>query len=148
MVKREAILEFLPYAHIVKISDEELEFITEYQEIEQALSKLFEGNTQIIIYTKGRDGAEIYTRTTKVHVPGNKLKVVDTTGVGDSFIGAFLYKLLENEIKQRELGNLSETILKDYLSFANDYAGYSTLGKRAIGSYATLSEIENFRMNK
>nr|WP_307991870.1 carbohydrate kinase [uncultured Niameybacter sp.] len=145
---REAILEFLPYAHIIKISDEELEFITGYKEMDKALPKLFEGNAQIIIYTKGGDGAEIYTRKAKVCVEGNKLKVVDTTGAGDSFIGAFLYRLLENEVNQRELGSLSEDSLKDYLSFANDYAGYSTLGKGAIGSYATLSEIENFRMNK
>ena len=145
---RAAILEFLPYAHIIKISDEELEFITGYKEIEEALPKLFEGNAQIIIYTKGGDGAEIYTRTTKVYVEGNKLKVVDTTGAGDSFIGAFLYKLLENEVGQSELGSLSNASLHDYLSFANDYAGYSTLGKGAIGSYATLSEIESFRMNK
>lgn len=145
---RAAILEFLPYAHIIKISDEELEFITGETKIENALPKLFEGNAQIIIYTKGGDGAEIHTRTTKVEVQGNKLEVVDTTGAGDSFIGSFLYKLLANEVSVAELGNLSDSTLKEYLSFANDYAGYSTLGKGAIGSYATLSEIENFRANK
>lgn len=145
---RAAILEFLPYAHIVKISDEELEFITGYKEMEKALPELFKGNAEIIIYTKGGDGAEIYTRTTKVHVPGNKLEVVDTTGAGDSFIGAFLYRLLADEVNQEELSTLSEATLKEYLSFANDYAGYSTLGKGAIGSYATLREIENFRADK
>lgn len=145
---RQAILEFLPYAHIIKISDEELEFITGCDKIEDALPKLFKGNGEIIIYTKGGDGAEIYTRSKKVHVPGNKLDVVDTTGAGDSFIGAFLFMLLSNQVGQEALETLSEEELAQYLSFANDYAGYSTLGKGAIGSYATLDEIIKFRSSK
>lgn len=145
---KEAILEFLPYAHIIKISDEELEFITGYQTIEEAKSLLFKGNAQIIIYTKGGNGAEIYTRNSMTSVEGNKVEVIDTTGAGDSFIGAFLYKLLENDVNSEALSHLSEETLKAYLSFANDYAAYSTLGKGAIGSYATLEEIENYIVNK
>lgn len=145
---KEAILQFLPYAHVIKISDEELEFITGYQTIEEAKALLFKGNAQIIIYTKGGDGAEIYTRTGMTSVEGNKVEVIDTTGAGDSFIGAFLYKLLESDVNAETLGQLSEETLKTYLSFANDYAAYSTLGKGAIGSYATLEEIEDYIMNK
>ena len=40
---RKAILEFLPFAHIVKISDEELEFITGFNNIEDAKEVLFNG---------------------------------------------------------------------------------------------------------
>lgn len=147
-VCKEAILEFLPYAHVIKISDEELEFITGYNTIEEAKELLFAGNAKLVIYTKGGDGAEIHTRNSIISVEGNRVEVVDTTGAGDSFIGAFLYKLLENDVKVEALEGLSAATLKGYLSFANDYAAYSTLGKGAIGSYATLEEIENYIVNK
>ena len=63
---REAILEFLPLAHIVKISDEELEFITGYNNIDEAKTVLFNGNVKMILFTKGKDGAEIQDRKSVV----------------------------------------------------------------------------------
>ncbi len=50
---KEAVLEFMPLAHVLKISDEELEFITGHSDIEKALPELFKGNTRMVIYTKG-----------------------------------------------------------------------------------------------
>ena len=48
---RKAILEFLPFAHIVKISDEELEFITGFNNIEDAKEVLFNGSVKMVIFT-------------------------------------------------------------------------------------------------
>lgn len=145
---QKAILEFLPLAHVVKISDEELEFITGETDINVAKDKLFTGNVEMIIYTKGGDGAEIITKTKHVAIPGNVVKVMDTTGAGDSFIGALLYELGRDDVSASAMKTLSEETLREYLSFANDYAGYSTLGKGAIASYATLEELEAFRREK
>ena len=80
---RKAILEFLPFAHIVKISDEELEFITGFNNIEDAKEVLFNGSVKMVIFTKGKDGAEIYTKDKVVSIEGNVVEVVDTTGAGD-----------------------------------------------------------------
>ena len=104
---RKAILEFLPFAHIVKISDEELEFITGFNNIEDAKEVLFNGSVKMVIFTKGKDGAEIYTKDKVVSIEGNVVEVVDTTGAGDSFIGAFLFKLLENEVNLDGIDKLS-----------------------------------------
>ena len=51
---RQTILDFIPKAHIVKISDEELAFITGCLTIEEAREKLFVGNVQLVIYTLSR----------------------------------------------------------------------------------------------
>ncbi len=59
---KNAISEFLPFAHIVKISDEELEFITGENDIEKSLHKLFVGNVELVLYTKGKDGVDAYTK--------------------------------------------------------------------------------------
>ena len=48
---KETVWEFLPFAHIVKIADEELEFITGKQRIEDALDDLFIGQVRCILYT-------------------------------------------------------------------------------------------------
>ncbi len=66
---RQAILEFLPLAHIVKVSDEELEFITSIKDEEEALKSLFVGNVEVVIYTKGTYGSEFITKGRTIHVP-------------------------------------------------------------------------------
>ena len=144
---RKAILEFLPLANIVKISDEELEFITGYDTVDKAKEVLFNGNVKLVLFTKGKDGAEAHTKDKIVKIPGNSVDVVDTTGAGDSFIGSFLFKLLQDNINIKNLDSISDEMLKEYLVFSNYYATYSTTKKGAIGSYATLDEITKY-MNK
>ena len=140
---RSTIVDFLPKAHIVKISDEELEFITGYKSIEEAKEVLFKGNVKLVIYTKGANGAEIYNKEKRLaSVDGIKTEVVDTTGAGDSFIGSFLYSLLKDKIRFEELEILSEDRLTKYLEFSNVYASNSTTKKGAIGAMATKEEIE------
>ena len=138
---RDAIMEFLPLAHVVKISDEELEFVTGYDNMDEAKEVLFKGNVNMVLFTKGKDGAEAYTKDRVVKIPGNIVDVVDTTGAGDSFIGSFLFKLLEDDVNMEQLNSISDEKLREYLTFSNAYAAYSTTKKGAIGSYATLDEI-------
>ena len=59
---RRTVLEFLPLADVVKISDEELEFLTGTSDIEAALPSLFVGHVQLVLYTCGSAGAHAYTR--------------------------------------------------------------------------------------
>lgn len=141
---RNTILEFLPYAHVIKISDEELDFITGYSDMEKAKEVIFKGNCKVLIYTKGGEGAEVYTKDSMVSVKGLKTNVVDTTGAGDSFIGSFLFSLLNDKVDLEELDTISGEKLKGYLSFSNYYAGNTTTKKGAIGSMADISEIEKY----
>ena len=141
---KNAILEFLPFAHVLKISDEELEFITGYSDMEKAKEVLFTGNVKLVLFTKGKDGAEAITKNRTVKIPGNVVNAIDTTGAGDSFIGSFLYSLLNDDVSVSDLENLDEETLRNYLLFSNHYAGYSTTKKGAISSYATLEEIKEY----
>ena len=88
---RDVILEFLPLANILKISDEELEFITGIKDENDALKSLFKGNVKVVIYTKGEDGAIFITKNKEfIESKGLRVNAVDTMGAGDSFIGSFL----------------------------------------------------------
>ena len=144
---KDAILEFLPLANIIKISDEELEFITGETDIEKAKEFLFKGDVKLVLFTKGKDGAEAITKTKTVKIDGNVVNAIDTTGAGDSFIGSFLFSLLNDNVGIDDLENLDENTLRKYLLFSNYYAGYSTTKKGAIASYATLNEINDYIKN-
>ena len=87
---RGTVLQFLPLSNILKISDEELEFLTGTADIEAALPQLFVGDVQLVLYTCGSSGAHAYTRTAHGFAPCRKVRAVDTTGAGDGFIGSFL----------------------------------------------------------
>jgi len=136
-----AVHEFMPMAHILKVSDEELEFLTGKKEIAEALDDLFVGNIKMIIYTKGSEGAECYTKCAKAFAPCEKIKAVDTTGAGDGFIGSFLYQLYSNGINAQKLDDLSEDQMHSFLTFSNQFCGYSVQRKGAIASYPTLQEL-------
>ena len=147
---RNVILEFLPLSNIVKISDEELEFITGICEEEKALKSLFVGNVRAIIYTKGADGACFISKESDklkiIESSGNKVNAIDTTGAGDSFIGSFLYQLGKENIKLDEIKNIKEETIRDMLSFSNKYAADTTTKKGAIAAMCTLEEFENINL--
>lgn len=139
---KRAILEFLPEAHILKISDEELEFITGKKTIEEAKNQLFTGNVQMILYTKGKDGAECYIKNAMAVSKGVQVKAYDTTGAGDGFIGSFLYQLAADGITAESLGDLTEEKMKQYMDFSNRFCAISVGKEGAIASYPTLAQMQ------
>lgn len=136
------IQEFIPYANILKISDEEVLFITGCEDIEDALPALFAHRCELVIYTMGKDGVTLFTNDgRKLHVPGYQVDVIDTTGAGDSFIGAFLSCVLHDE---KPLLSYCDDELQTFLRFSNAYAAYTTTKEGALDAMADRDEIERF----
>ncbi|MBQ8508614.1 MAG: carbohydrate kinase [Clostridia bacterium] len=136
------IAEFLPQSDILKISDEELAFITGETDIEAALPKLFIGRVGLILYTCGGDGAHAYTRTAHAHAPSFAAgKVIDTTGAGDAFAAAMLWQLANAGVT--DLSALDENTLTGMLTLANRYCGVSVTRSGAIPSYPSAEEFFN-----
>ncbi|BCN29306.1 carbohydrate kinase family protein [Anaeromicropila herbilytica] len=139
---RKAVLEYIPKAHILKISDEELEFVTGKKTVEEAKDQLFCGNVELVVFTKGPEGASAYTKTTEVDSKGFRVNAVDTTGAGDAFIGSFLYQMANDGISQEGIAGLSSEQMKRYLDFSNAYCSRSVLKAGAIASYPTAEEMK------
>ena len=76
---RQTVLQFLPLSNILKVSDEELEFLTGTADIEAALPQLFAGDVQLVLYTCGSKGAYAYTRAAHAFAPCQKVRAVDST---------------------------------------------------------------------
>ena len=138
---RKAILEFLPLSNIVKISDEELEFITGIKDEKEALDSLLTGDVKVIIYTKGTNGAEFITKERVIFSPSFKVSAQDTTGAGDSFIGSLLYQVAEGEYSLEELVTLSEKKVQEILTFSNATAALTVCKKGAIGALPLKEEV-------
>ena len=139
---RGTVLQFLPLSNILKISDEELEFLTGTADIEAALPQLFVGDVQLVVYTCGSSGAHAYTRTAHGFAPCRKVRAVDTTGAGDGFIGSFLWQLERDGVTRNKLEKLSRARLCEYLAFSNQFCGISVQQHGAIDSYPTLDQMQ------
>lgn len=139
---RQTVLQFLPRSHMVKISDEELAFLTGCQDIQQALPRLFVGNVQLVVYTCGSNGAYAFTRSAQAFAPCTPVKAVDTTGAGDAFIGSFLWQMARDGVDAAALPKLRKTQLEQYLAFSNRYCGASVQQYGALSSYPTLAQMD------
>ena len=129
-------------SNILKISDEELEFLTGTADIESALPQLLVGDVQLVLYTCGSSGAHAYTRTAHGFAPCRKVRAVDTTGAGDGFIGSFLWQLERDGVTRNKLEKLSRARLCEYLAFSNQFCGISVQQHGAIDSYPTLDQMQ------
>lgn len=121
-----AVKEFMPYADLLKFSEEELFFLTGETDICKGADRLFEEYPlQMILYSKGKEGAMLLTREQIFSACGVPARVRDTTGAGDALAAAFLYCLSQGR-------DFSQC-----LDLANRYAGKSVEKYGAIPSYSS-----------
>ena len=139
---RQTVWQFIPLTHILKLSDEELPFLTGTEDIEAALPVLFTGDVQLVLYTCGSKGARAYTRTASTRARSPKVAAVDTTGAGDGFIGSLLWQLQRDGVTAAELPKLSRSRLTEYLAFSNRFCAISVQQPGGIESYPTLAQLE------
>lgn len=133
---RDGMMLGFDYASIVKISEDELEFLTGGD-----VYALWKQYTRLIVVTMGKDGARAYTRDgTFMLAEGQGVKTVDTTGAGDSFTAALLYKLLTSNNLDILLDDATK--LGDILHFANTVGALTTTKRGAIPALPSLEQVE------
>ncbi|GAB4522899.1 MAG: carbohydrate kinase [Anaerolineae bacterium] len=130
---RREMLAGLEYAHILKISDEELEFLTGGHDV----APLWRDALRLIVVTHGADGATAYTRDTSVTAAPFRVESVDTTGAGDGFVAGMLSGILTNPDDYLEK-------LPELLRFANAVGALTTTKRGAIPALPTRAEVEAF----
>ena len=138
---KNVIHEYIQYADILKISDEEVEFIFGNKDIEENLDYLFDQGVKLLVYTSGKDGAVAYTKNVVAHSNGIKVNAVDTTGAGDGFIGCLLYQMAKENVDLEQINILTEEQLKTYLDLSNKFCSISVTKEGAIASYPRAKEI-------
>lgn len=138
---RETILAFVPKAHLVKISDEELEFITGISDEGAAIASLFTGDVKAVVYTRGAAGASLFINGKEMQSDGFSVQVQDTTGAGDAFIGGFLFQLLQAGATPENLLFNLEQHGEEIVRFSNAAGAITATGKGAISALPSLQQI-------
>ena len=137
---REQLLWGLGQADVVKISDEEVEFLFGLSPEEGAERILDEYGVKLVFVTCGAEGCAYRNRNASGRVPGlSGLTVTDTTGAGDIFGGSAVWALLQTGKAPEELGRGE---LERITAFACASAGLSTTRAGGISSLFSLEEIK------
>lgn len=85
--------QLLPHCTIVKLSDEETQFVTDEADPSAALAALKAKGIAWPIVTLGAAGAAVLVHGEEVRVPAPRVEVVDTTGAGDGFMAGLLFQV-------------------------------------------------------
>uniref|UniRef100_A0A803Q2V9 fructokinase n=1 Tax=Cannabis sativa TaxID=3483 RepID=A0A803Q2V9_CANSA len=134
---REQILSIWDKADVIKVSDVELVFLTKNDKIDDASAmSLWHPNLKLLLVTLGENGCRYYTKNFHGSVDAFHVKAVDTTGAGDSFVGALLTKIVDDQSIIED-----EARLKEVLTFANACGAITTTKKGAIPALPTETEV-------
>ena len=138
---KQQLLWGLQQADVVKISDEEVDFLFGLSPEAGAAHILSEYGAKLVFVTCGADGCYFSNGTARGHVDSlQNIKVVDTTGAGDIFGGSALWKLLQTGKAPEEL---TEAELREVTRFACTAAGLSTTKPGGISSVPELENVIN-----
>ena len=130
----------LKHSDIVKIADNELEFLTGENDFDKgaAILKEWFPNIRMLNVTAGPDGSYCYYENTRVYVSAFLLGgTIETTGAGDTFCACVLHDVLENGLDDR-----TEESLTNMLRYANAAAYLVTTKKGAIRSMPAPEDID------
>lgn len=134
---REQIKYGLAHCDILKISDNEVQFVSQREDYEEGIRYIQEQyHIPLILFTMGKEGSRAYYNGICVEVKGKKVQTIETTGAGDTFCGASLSYLLDHD-----LSRLTEEELKEMLEFANAAAAIVTTRKGALKAMPKREEI-------
>ncbi len=144
-VARQEILNGMRYADVVKINDDELEFLTGTRNFETGAQQLLVHGPSLFVITLGGAGCYFYAESTHGTVVGGKVQAVDTTGCGDGFTAGFLAQLLQHlPEKGRAFVVPEKSVLEESCRFANAVGAITALSRGAIPSLPTQAEVEKF----
>lgn len=150
---KEGLLSIWDKAHVAKLSDEEVEFLTAPEAQPSAAAKstfgakldgldqigrralsLWHDGLRCLLVTEGSKGSRYFSRLGGLgFVPGFKVKAIDATGAGDAFVAGFLVQLAESPSLLD-----SEEQLRKAVALANACGAITTTKRGAIPSLPTL----------
>ena len=136
---REQVLYGLGHCQILKISDNEIQWLTgkdDYTEGVQWILERYE--IPLILVSMGKEGSRAYYKGMIVETaPFLQENTIETTGAGDTFCACVLHYVCEHG-----LSDLTEDNLKEMLVFANAAASLITTRKGALRVMPERKEIE------
>ena len=117
--------DVLPSFNLVKLSSDEVYFLTNKINEDEGIKLLLKPN-QIYIVTLGSKGSKLYFEDKIIFVPSTTIKTIDTTGAGDAFLSGILNYINKYPFTKSEL------YLTNLLKYANKLGAFATTHIGAI----------------
>ncbi|MEP0357214.1 MAG: carbohydrate kinase [Paraglaciecola sp.] len=130
---------YFKMADMVKVSDEELTLLSGENDMKTGCQFFHDLGVKLVLVTLGPDGCLVSLNGKQTIVPAYEINAVDTTGAGDSFIGALLYKMSEAAPSE----NFYENDLEEFVAFAGKVSGLVCSSIGAMSALPTLAEVES-----
>ncbi|MBV9867446.1 MAG: hypothetical protein JO316_19000 [Abitibacteriaceae bacterium] len=138
---REIIWDMMPHCDVVKLADEEWEFITGTPDFASGAAKIRECGPRLVVVTRGADGAYYNCAGAQGEISSFKVNAVDTLGAGDAFVAGLLAQVLQR-------GSLDDVLnqeaLDQIIRFSNACGAIATQKAGAIPALPTRAEVEQF----
>jgi fructokinase len=113
------LLRLMALADIVKISDEDVQWMTGKADVSAAARTWLKAGAKLVAITRGGSGVEIFAKGRHVSLAAPKVSVADTVGAGDTFTAGFLTWLSRNTLlSKKAIASLGGEQLKDAAEFA------------------------------
>lgn len=128
-------LEFMKVADFIKLSDEEAMLLTGENTLELAIEKLTLKRLKTIAITLGKKGTMVIKDGKSFIIDSIKINQKDSTGAGDAFVGAVLYKLSIIE-------GLKSIDYEEIIAFANVVGAITCENYGAISSIPTMDNVK------
>jgi fructokinase len=144
-IYRKRLKYLMPLVDVLKLSDDDMAWITGTRNMEEGLSRLDHNHAGLVIITEGSKGARAVWRGETVSVPCPNVEVAETTGCGDSFIAGVISKLAP--LGRSGLADMSPKFLKNTLAWANACASIVAARYGAADSMPRAPEVQEFMLS-
>jgi fructokinase len=124
-------------AEVIKVSEEELRFLSDESILERAVRSLWHERLRLLVVTQGRAGCMYFTAEGSDHIPGFAVQAKDTTGAGDAFVAGMLSGLLEANFAWEKV------VIEKALTLGNAAGALSTTQIGAMSSLPSLETIQS-----
>lgn len=142
------ILDTLKWADMVKINEDELNFLTGSRDLSAAEALRKEHNIPLLIITLDSRGAYITTAKGNRTIPGFQVSLVEATGAGDGFNSGVIAGLMPHiktaPDRRKVLESMEISVLADIIRRANAIGALACTRPGAIPALPTTEEIDVF----
>lgn len=120
---RERVEAFASHAHLIKVSEEDLQLLYPEREPQQVAAGWLNERCQLVFLTHGSAGASVHCRHGHWSAPAVPVHTRDTVGAGDTFQAALLSYLARHDLDSPEaLKTLDRATIDDMLRLAIEAA--------------------------
>lgn len=138
---KNVVLEYIKYSDIVKISDNEIEFLFGTTDVTQAANSVLSMGARAFVLTLGSGGARLVTKAVDVFCPAFSVKAIDSTGAGDAFNGGLISFMIKNNLN---IGMVSGKTAYEMLQYANACGAILVTKHGAIESMPSEKQVRQF----